>query len=138
MNTTTTHGAALLLAAALLAPTAGTAQSLEQRVLATRNGTVRLSYATKPGVCGNGEHGVSVRSDREDDWEASCEEGPARVTLRMEDIGHLPRQAGSWLWRFAQEPGPVEDHRRRDLQLFQRIRRRLQMTTREVQVDRRV
>jgi len=100
VNTTTTHGAALLLAAALLAPTAGTAQSLEQRVLATRNGTVRLSYATKPGVCGNGEHGVSIRSDREDDWEASCEEGPARVTLRVQDgevVDVTTRVAGRWL-----------------------------------------
>jgi hypothetical protein len=95
-----THGATLLLAAALLVPGTGSAQSLEQRVLATKNGTVRLSYATKPGVCGNGDRGVSMRSGRQDDWEAPCEEGPARVTLHMADgevADVTTRVAGRWL-----------------------------------------
>jgi hypothetical protein len=95
-----TQSAIVLLAAALLVPGTGTAQSLEQRVLATKNGTVRLSYATKPGVCGNGDRGVSVRSRPQDDWEASCEEGPAHVTLRLEDgevADVTTRVAGRWL-----------------------------------------
>jgi hypothetical protein len=94
------QGVALLLAAAVFVPATGTAQSLEQRVLATKNGTVRLSYATKPGVCGNGDNGVSVRSGRQDDWEASCEAGPAHVTLHMQngEVAEVTaRVAGRWL-----------------------------------------
>ena len=121
-----THGAHLLLAALLLAPAAGMAQSLEQRVLATRNGTVRLSYATKPGVCGNGEHGISVRSSRDDDWEASCEEGPARVSLRIEGgevVDVTTRVAGRWLPKEGVvDLGTVPAHEA--AQLFLRLARR--------------
>ena len=60
------------------------------------------------------------------------------VTLRVEDIGHLHGRPAHGCARFPQEPGPVEDHRRRHLQLLERIRRRLQVTPREVQIDRRV
>ena len=92
------------LAAAVLLATAGasSAQSLEQRVLAVKNGSVRLSYATRPGVCGNGDHGVSVRShdDEKDGWRSDCEEGPARLTIHMsggEVVDVNTRVGGHWL-----------------------------------------
>jgi hypothetical protein len=55
------------------------AQSLAQRVERVRDGKVRLSYATRPGVCGNGRDIRVARST--DDWEGSCQDGPARVVL---------------------------------------------------------
>jgi hypothetical protein len=95
-----TQAAGLALATVLLAPAVGTAQSLERRVLATKHGTVRLSYATKPGVCGNGDRGISLRNDRKDDWQPSCEAGAAHVALRMEDgelVEVTARVGGRWL-----------------------------------------
>jgi hypothetical protein len=54
------------------------AQSLAQRAQ-VRDGKVRLSYATRPEVCGNGRNVNIVRST--DDWESDCERGPARIVL---------------------------------------------------------
>ncbi|HET7039541.1 MAG TPA: HEAT repeat domain-containing protein, partial [Gemmatimonadales bacterium] len=44
-----------------------------------RDGKVRLSYATRPDVCGNGRNITISRST--DDWISDCEHGPARVVL---------------------------------------------------------
>jgi hypothetical protein len=66
------------------------AQSLADRVGAVRQGTVELSFASRPGVCGNGDDGVSIgrsmhvgRYDANDAWD--CEPGPVRVRLQVED-----------------------------------------------------
>jgi HEAT repeats len=66
------------------------AQSLSERVGAVRQGTVEFHFASRPGVCGNGDDGVSVgrsmhvgRYDADDAW--SCEPGPVRVRLQLED-----------------------------------------------------
>jgi hypothetical protein len=94
------HAAALALATVLLAPAVGTTQSLERRVLATKDGTVRLSYATKAGVCGSGDRGISMRSARNDDWQPACDTGPALVALRMkhgEVVEVTARVGGRWL-----------------------------------------
>src|SRR5207302_5735657 len=71
---------------------------LPDRVAAAPDGEVRLSYATRPGVCGNGRntisfdcedgwcgrHRVSVgRYDDDDDAGCPCEPGPARVALQQ-------------------------------------------------------
>jgi hypothetical protein len=58
------------------------AQSLAQRAQ-VRNGEVRLSFATRPEVCGVGRSIHVVHST--DDWEADCEHGPARVVLSWRD-----------------------------------------------------
>jgi hypothetical protein len=94
------HAAALALATALLAPTVGKAQSLERQVLATKHGTVRLSYPTKAGVCGSGDRGISMRNVRNDDWQPACDTGPALVTLRVEHgevVEVTARVGGRWL-----------------------------------------
>jgi hypothetical protein len=44
----------LALAAALGLSAPAAAQTLSQRVACAPDGTVRLSYAARPGVCGNG------------------------------------------------------------------------------------
>lgn len=83
-------GVASLLAASILLPAPAIAQqSLEQRVTAVGTGTVRLSYAAKEGVCGNGQSGnIQVRR-REDartrEWESDCEPGPVRLSIDVAD-----------------------------------------------------
>lgn len=81
-------GAALLIAASL--PSVVTAQqTLEQRVAAVGTGTVRLSYAAKEGVCGNGQNGnISYRpagDQRTREWESDCEPGPVRLSLDVDN-----------------------------------------------------
>src|SRR5690349_22838294 len=65
-------------------------QDIAQRVSAVRNGAVELHFASRPGVCGNGDEGISVgrsmhmgRYDADD--AAFCAPGPVRVRLRVED-----------------------------------------------------
>ena len=69
-------------------------QSLEQRIAVVREGTVHLSYASRPGVCGDGRETVRVgsaivvlpsmfaygRSDMRD-----CFAGPVRVAVGRSD-----------------------------------------------------
>lgn len=89
----------LLAGAAVLMLATGTAagQSVARRVAAAPDGTVRLSFASRPGVCGNG-HGTiatncvdgrcddrTVTSDDRDDQTViyGCEPGPVRVALTV-------------------------------------------------------
>jgi hypothetical protein len=65
-------------------------QNLAARVSAVRSGMVELHFASRPGICGNGDDGISVgrtmhlgRSDADD--ASYCEPGPVRVRLRVED-----------------------------------------------------
>ena len=80
---------AALAAAAGIAP----AQSIASRVARVSNGTVRMSFAAKPGICGsgnsirhsNGRGGTTWGNDwntsRDVEWESDCSVGPARVVL---------------------------------------------------------
>ncbi len=84
---------------ALLLLLAGTAQaqSLEKRIAAAPDGSVRFSFAAKPGVFGNGRNSISWGCDQgncrhrqvddnwdsdDHDWDAPCDSGPVRVALR--------------------------------------------------------
>ncbi len=71
--------AALLCAAAI--PAAG--QSIGDRVARAPNGKVRMTFAARPGVCGNG-HNISV-SETNDEWVGDCDHGPVRVVLTRAD-----------------------------------------------------
>lgn len=73
---------ALLVLSAL--PTLAGAQNLEQRIAAVGSGTVRLSFAARPGVCGDGMHNIRV-VDSNDEWEEDCEPQPVRVALQVHD-----------------------------------------------------
>src|SRR3954464_594121 len=87
-----------LMVAALLLPATLVAQDLKHRVLAAPSGTVRLSFAGKPGVCGNGANNVSVREE-DADWTSDCEAGPVRVSLRVSDhqvVGLRTYVGGQW------------------------------------------
>ncbi len=87
----------LVLVWALVAGPAA-AQRLGARVAAAPDGTVRLSFAARPGVCGDGHSviafecaggkcgrgrwGRTITLDR-DEVEYDCEPGPVRVSLTM-------------------------------------------------------
>jgi hypothetical protein len=73
------------------------AQALADRILEVREGTVRLSFGVRPGVCGDGETFIRDRSRGENNvttfddgnsrwsgrgWrDRPCEPGPARVAI---------------------------------------------------------
>ena len=65
-----------------LLPAALGAQSLESRVLRVGDGTVRMSYPARSGVCGNGTN-FSIR-DGDSDWEYDCGPQAVRVALRVQ------------------------------------------------------
>lgn len=73
--------AGILLAAAAVPPLG--AQSLARRVEAVEDGVVRMSYAARAGVCGNGRN-ITTRADRDHYWQGDCESGPVRVLLLLE------------------------------------------------------
>jgi hypothetical protein len=91
----------ILLVVALL-PTRLEAQSLAQRVRDAGDGTVRLSFAARKGVCSNGPGSITIVGEdrRDDEWESDCEGGPVRVSLRMR--GGVPGDAETYVggrWR---------------------------------------
>lgn len=98
---------ALALAGALTSA-ALPAQSIERRVAAAPDGTVRLSFAAREGVCGNG-HNVSIRdNDRNSDWESDCEHGPVRAVLSVSGgkVTHISTYVGG---RWKAGTGAVTD-----------------------------
>ena len=73
-------------------------QPLERQIANAPDGSVRLSYAAKPGVYGNGRNRISWEceggncrhnqtwdSDDTNDWDAPCDSGPVRVALYKRD-----------------------------------------------------
>src|SRR5881409_100158 len=83
------------LALLLLVAGSAAAQTLEKRVDAVSDGSVRFSFAARPGVYGNGRNSISWgcdggdcrhrqttdwQSDREE-WSEPCDSGPVRVAL---------------------------------------------------------
>ncbi|MGH7579854.1 MAG: HEAT repeat domain-containing protein [Gemmatimonadales bacterium] len=76
---------AAVLAALLPVPLA--AQSLAQRVQGAGDGTVRLSFASRAGVCSRGPGSITILDDTDEneEWEGECERGPVRVSLRVRD-----------------------------------------------------
>jgi HEAT repeats len=59
------------------------AQTLEQRIRAAGNGTVLLSFAARPGICG-GWSGINIQH-QDDEWEQDCRTEPVRVALKVRD-----------------------------------------------------
>jgi hypothetical protein len=88
----------LIAAGLLLGCASAPAQSnLADRILSVRDGTVRLAYSVKEGICGDGESFIRDRSRGENNFisfddkgtryqgrswrERPCEPGPARVAV---------------------------------------------------------
>jgi HEAT repeat protein len=101
---------ASLALAMTLAPVAGAqpGSNLARRVAAAPDGEVRLSYATRADVCGDGRDGISVGSsmtffDRGESYGSwsrrRCVDGPARVALTVREhkvTGVRARVGGAW------------------------------------------
>jgi hypothetical protein len=82
---------AVLGLTALLAASSLHAQSIARRVAEVRDGTVRMSFASKPEVCGNGRGNISTRPGSRTgrfsggEWENDCEHGPVRIAMDVAD-----------------------------------------------------
>jgi hypothetical protein len=63
-------------------PVAAGAQTLPQRIAAVESGPVRLRFAARPGVCGDGLHNIRV-ADGNDEWEEDCEPQPVLVAMEV-------------------------------------------------------
>jgi hypothetical protein len=80
------HTRGLLVAGMSLATGVLSAQTIAQRVQRVREGTVRMSFASRPDVCGNGRN-ISTgdrgmySGKRRSEWEDECEHGPVRVAM---------------------------------------------------------
>jgi hypothetical protein len=73
------------IAVVALLPMPLAAQSLAQRVQEAGDGTVRLSFAARKGVCSRGPGSITIIDQDEGDreWETDCPHGPVRVSLRL-------------------------------------------------------
>ena len=68
----------------LCLPAGLAAQDLIHRVAGLKEGGLRLSFAARPGVCGNGDKSITILdNDDSDEWVGDCERGPVRVSLRV-------------------------------------------------------
>ena len=71
-------------------------QTIADRVSRVRSGTVRMTFASQPDVCGNGMNNISRRRSNEDmswgrressrdvEYNYNCEYGPVRVVLGID------------------------------------------------------
>jgi hypothetical protein len=85
--------AAIVLAALAGVAVVAPAQSIASKVARVSNGTVRMSFTAKPGICGSGNSithsngrgrttwGNDWNTSRDVEWESDCSLGPARVVL---------------------------------------------------------
>jgi hypothetical protein len=103
MKTSWWAGLLISLIPVSLIPASLSAQSLAQRVRSAGDGTVRLSFASREGVCSRGPGSITIIDDDEgeenEEWESDCERGPVRVSLRMQEgrvIGSETYVAGRW------------------------------------------
>jgi HEAT repeat protein len=91
LRITSIAGTTVVLLAALAG--AAPAQSIASRVARVSNGTVRMTFAAKPGICGSGNSirhsggrgrttwGDNWNASRDVEWENDCSLGPARVVI---------------------------------------------------------
>ncbi|MGH7499165.1 MAG: HEAT repeat domain-containing protein [Gemmatimonadales bacterium] len=80
------------------------AQTLSKRVAGMGDGTLRLSFASRPGVCGNGANSITVMDDN-DEWQGGCEHGPVRVSLQVK--GGKVAEAHTYVGGKWRSPGPA-------------------------------
>jgi hypothetical protein len=90
----------LAVLSVLALPALAHAQTIAQRVAQAPDGTVRMSFAAKPGVCGNGRNISTSRGS--DEWESDCDSGPVRVALsvRNRQVTRIRTYVGG-RWRVA-------------------------------------
>lgn len=86
-------GTVVVLATLAWVAPAAHGQSIASRVARVSNGTIRMTFAAKPGICGSGNSimhsngrgrttwGDNWNTSRDVEWESECSHGPARVVL---------------------------------------------------------
>ena len=87
----------LLLSAATALPDTGWPQTLDQRITAVGSGKVHVSFAARPGVCGDGDQNINIQDN--EDWEIECEGQPVRVALEVKNhqvVGLRTFVGGQW------------------------------------------
>ena len=102
---TAASGALLVLFA-----TPARAQGLATKIAGAANGDVRMSFAARPDVCGDGVNNIRfgkrhrIQTDDDDvvfdDGDCACREGPVRVMFRISD--HRVIKVRTWVggkWR---------------------------------------
>lgn len=121
---------AATLAALIAVPSLGD-PSLAERIGRVKDGTVRLSYTAKEGVCGNGRNISRHDGRNRDEWQPDCEPGPVRLVVeRLNgrttdvrayvggrwrgsadlDLGQVPAaEAGHWLLAVAESDEPAAE-----------------------------
>ena len=105
-------------------------QTLSRQLASVAAGTVRLSFAARPGVCGDGLNNIRTRQESTE-WVADCDGQPVRVALELQDHavvalrtyvgGHWrdggtardlgmvrPQEAAAYFLQLASQPGTVE------------------------------
>ena len=81
------------------------AQSIARRLERLRDGTIRMSFASRADVCGNGRNNISTYGSRgvsgknREEWLDECERGPVRVAMDIAGgqlIAVRTNVAGRW------------------------------------------
>jgi len=91
-----TYRTGMAFALAVSAASALGAQSIADRVARAADGSVRMSFATRPEVCGSGGNirrggdwhgnfGYDRNYSRDVEWDAACDYGPGRLVLDKRD-----------------------------------------------------
>ena len=89
-------------------PAVAGAQTLAQRVAALGDGSLRLQFAARAGVCGNGGHSITIVDDDDrGEWESDCRPGPVRVSLRVH-AGRV-QEANTYVGGRWRNPGAATD-----------------------------
>src|ERR1700733_4637633 len=109
--------AALCVAAGTVSAQTG---SLESRGAAAPDGEVRMSFASRPDICGEGNSIMTGNHDRtmwssssrsEDvEWDQDCEHGPVRLVMKVRD--HTPFALHTYVggrWRTPRDDMHVTD-----------------------------
>jgi hypothetical protein len=66
-------------------PVVVAAQTIEQRIAGVKSGTVHLSFAARPGICGDGGHNIRVDDHGDSEWERDCDPQLVRVALSVQN-----------------------------------------------------
>ncbi len=101
---------AMLAGLALIAAPALVGQSLASKIDRVKDGTVRLSFAAREGVCGNGRS-ISTHSGNRGEWEHDCESGPVRVVVDRSggrSTGLRSYVGGQWRGTATEDLGVVD------------------------------
>ena len=93
----------------LCVATAGGQGTIASRVAAAPDGEVRIAFAARPGVCGDGnnitQRSGHTRYSADVEWDDECGHGPVRVVLTVRD--HVPVALHAYVGGHWRQPGGI-------------------------------